>query len=114
MRKQVDAGKVCEHCGSMLIRPKEDFFCDKCQNKIQDNVHLSTTIFFDDDRYTNTDYQFDSWKCLFEFLKDMKIDKKDIRFISMPILSGSGRDFETDWKEMFDAMYWISNRADGI
>jgi len=89
MRKTIDAGKVCEHCGSVTEYPKEAVFCDGCKVKIPNDVNYRLTLFWKDaDSGMNTDdFEFCSWICLFRWLRTFKLNKQGVNFVTLPYIS---------------------------
>jgi len=81
----------CMECGNIKEYEEREFFCDYCDNEINNkNIEqhnmLEISVFFkynDIDNDDNTiNYQFCSWKCVIEKLKTIECDY----FISLPEL----------------------------
>lgn len=87
MRKVVDAGKVCECCGAVLVHPKEEEFCDYCKEKIPKGVQLHIGIFWKDMDHRDRDLIFCSWGCVFDWLRDFPYNQKMMDFITLPYIS---------------------------
>ena len=93
MRKVVVPAKVCGECGSVLINEKYEDFCDHCKEKITREYPLRITVFFEGHKTDTQDYQFCSWICLFDWLKNMTLNKKMINFLNIDHLGGSAFTF---------------------
>ena len=103
MHKTIDPGKVCEHCGSTLIHPKEAWFCDHCQEKIDDTQYLDSTVFWQNDSDTNRQ-EFCSWSCFMDWIRNLTLNKKMINFITLPYLGGSAKDFEEEYDTFIQSL----------
>lgn len=87
MRKVVDAGKVCECCGAVLVYPKEEEFCDFCKEKIAGDVHLTIDVFFKDRGSHGPGIAFCSWGCVFNWLRNFPYNQTEVDFITLPYIS---------------------------
>ena len=104
MRKVINPGKVCEHCGSRLTSPVEAVFCDYCKEKVPEGVHINVTVFFDDYDSNAPRPEFCSWNCFFNWMRDPPFNKKKINFISLPHLGGSDKDFEKEYEAFLQSL----------
>ena len=87
--------KRCPKCKQYVkeVQPAQ-YGCDTCRKKIKvsdrrgkSSPHLRATIFYHDERDAK-DIIFCSWKCCFDYLKDLVWSKKrEINFISLPVLT---------------------------
>ena len=105
MRKVTKPSKVCIECGSTLIHEEYDNFCDHCKEKISDEQYdLQITVFWEK-RDDASHYEFCCWTCVFDWLKNIPVNKKMINFITLPYLSGSKTTFTEEYNEFFKALH---------
>ena len=104
MRKVTTPAKVCNECGHILIHEKYDEFCDHCKEKIPDEQgRLQITVFWEN-RDDASSYKFCSWDCVFDWLKNIPVNKKMISFITLPYISGSKTTFIEEYDAFFEAI----------
>lgn len=87
MRKVIDAGKVCECCGAILVHPKEEEFCDFCKGKIAEGVNLRSDVFFKDGGSHSPSIAFCSWGCVFDWLRNFPWNQDRVNFVTLPYIS---------------------------
>ena len=93
MRRVIKPARVCECCGSVLVPAVEARFCDLCQRRIDEDVHIEVIIFWKGDELDTLDREFCSWDCFFEFLHNFPYNKSMVRFITLPSIGGTERNF---------------------
>lgn len=103
MRKVTTPNKICGDCGSILIHEKYENFCDHCQDKITEDP-LQLTVFWENSNTDADSYEFCSWLCVLDWLKNTTLNKKMMTFISLPYLGGGGKDFIEEYGEFWAAM----------
>lgn len=110
MRKVVKPAKICEHCGATLIRSVEARFCDVCKEKVPDDFHMDTTVFWAHREGTQRN-EFCSWTCFFEWITNFPYNKKMVSFVSLPHLGGSDKDFDEEWNIFTTAIRGLESKA---
>lgn len=104
MNRVTTPAKVCHECGHTLIAEKYDTFCDKCKDKILDDINIHRVmVFWESDDNADT-YEMCSWDCVMEWLREMKLNKGKISFIALPYISGSAHGFEWDYESFMRAI----------
>jgi hypothetical protein len=85
MRKIIKEGKICEECGNIIEKPVRKIWCDQCGEEI-DEIEDEMVLMLDYKQQGVAEFhEFDSWKCVFEFLKSFdEMDK--IKSISLPVV----------------------------
>lgn len=103
MRRTVNMGKVCEHCGSTIEYPKEACFCDQCKKKIPGDVNYKIDLFRKAGE--SYGYEFCSWECVFKWLKGFHLNKNEVNFITLPYISddASGGDWGKELTKFIEA-----------
>jgi len=96
MRRVIKPARVCECCGSVLVPAVEARFCDLCQRRIDKNVRIEVIIFWKGDELDTLDREFCSWDCFFEFLRNFPYNKSKVRFITLPTIGGTERNFDKE------------------
>ena len=104
MNRMTTPAKVCPDCGSVLIAEKYDTFCDKCKDKIIDGDGMHRVVVFWKSGDNADTYEMCSWDCVIEWLREMKLNKRKISFITLPYISGSAHGFEWDYESFMRAI----------
>lgn len=105
MRKITKPPKICEHCGAVLIPAVEVSFCDRCMEKIPENVYLRVIVFWKDSGAGSAeDHEFCSWRCVFNWLRNFPYNKDRVSFITLPYIGGSGMIFKNELIHFLEAL----------
>ena len=95
--------KVCKECGDRELIKDEEYGCDTCKTNIdylsgsKEREYMEITVFHYGDKTDR--YQFCSWACMFEKLKNIKTDY----FVSLPYLK-----FDSNVKSLGVEGFWAA------
>ena len=88
MRKVTKGAEHCDKCGSQLVGETQEWFCDKCKQKIKDKLKYKLTVFWKNDFNGNhtTSLDFCSLNCTRQWLLNFPYNIERIEFISLPFI----------------------------
>jgi len=71
---------------------------------------LRITVFFECGSMDTQDYRFCSWYCLFDWLKNIPLNKKAINFLNIDHIGGMEFSFEEEYDAFFEAIMILLER----